>query len=55
MDYKNPDASVSTKWLRENLISPNISIIDASFHLPSTNRNAEKEFRQEHIPGAAFF
>jgi thiosulfate/3-mercaptopyruvate sulfurtransferase len=55
MDYKNPDASVSTKWLRENLTSPDISIIDASFHLPSTNRNAEKEFGQEHIPGAVFF
>lgn len=55
MDYRNPDATVSTEWLKENLFSPNISVIDSSFHLPSTNRNAKQEFDQEHILGASFF
>eukprot|EP01080_Neovahlkampfia_damariscottae_P001424 gene1424-12044_t len=33
----------------------NISILDASWHLPVTNRNAKKEFLIQRIPGATFF
>lgn len=30
-------------------------ILDASFHLPATHRNAKEEFEQKHVPGAQFF
>lgn len=46
---------VSTEWLEAHLGSPDIAIIDASWHLPTANRDAKKEFREGHIPGAQFF
>ena len=46
---------VSTDWLEAHLGSPDIAIIDASWHLPTANRDAKKEFREGHIPGAQFF
>ncbi|MCA3559995.1 MAG: 3-mercaptopyruvate sulfurtransferase [Aestuariivirga sp.] len=46
---------VSTQWLEDHLGSPDIAIIDASWHLPTANRDARKEFRDAHIPGAQFF
>lgn len=44
---------VSTSWLEKNL--SNVKILDASWHMPSTNRNAEREFNNDHIHGAQFF
>jgi len=46
---------VSTEWLADHLGSPDIAIIDASWHLPTANRDAKKEFAEAHIPGAQFF
>lgn len=46
---------VSTAWLEAHLGSPDIAILDASWHLPTANRDARKEFREAHIPGAQFF
>jgi len=46
---------VSTDWLEAHLGSPDIAIIDASWHLPTANRDAKKDFREGHIPGAQFF
>lgn len=46
---------VSTAWLEAHLGSPDIAIIDASWHLPTAQRDAKKEFAQAHIPGAQFF
>lgn len=46
---------VSTSWLKERLGSPDIRIVDASWHMPATGRNARKEFDESHIPGAVFF
>jgi len=46
---------VSTDWLAERLAAPDIAILDASWHLPSTGRNAKAEFMAERIPGAQFF
>lgn len=46
---------VSTDWLADHLGSPDIAIIDASWHLPTANRDAKVEFRGVHIPGAQFF
>lgn len=46
---------VTTAWLHERLGSPDIRIVDASWHLPSANRNGRAEFEDAHIPGAVFF
>jgi thiosulfate/3-mercaptopyruvate sulfurtransferase len=46
---------VSTEWLARRLDAPDIAIIDASWHLPQTGRNAKAEFMAERIPGAQFF
>ncbi len=44
---------VSTDWLQKNI--ENVRIFDASWHLPSTNRNAHKEFQSTHIKHSNFF
>ena len=41
---------VSTEWLEKNLNA--VKIFDASWHMPSTNRDAIKEYEQKHIIGA---
>jgi thiosulfate/3-mercaptopyruvate sulfurtransferase len=46
---------VSTAWLAEHLRDPNIAIVDASYFLPTHNRDAGAEYKSGHIPGAAFF
>jgi thiosulfate/3-mercaptopyruvate sulfurtransferase len=46
---------VSSNWLHERLSSPDIAILDCSWHLPTANRNAKDEFQARHIPGAQFF
>ncbi len=46
---------VSTEWLAQHLGSPDIAILDASWHLPASGREAKKEFNEGHIPGAQFF
>ncbi len=44
---------ISTDWLLENLNS--VKIIDSSWHLPNQNRNAIKEYSNEHIVNSIFF
>ncbi len=46
---------VETDWLAEHLDAPDIVVLDASFHLPGSGRDATSEFREVHIPGALFF
>lgn len=46
---------VSTHWLSEHLSAPDIRVVDASWYLPSANRDAKAEYRDGHIPGAVFF
>ena len=46
---------VSTEWLASHLDSPDIAILDASWHLPTANRDPRQEFLAGHIPGAQFF
>ena len=55
MDYARPEALVETQWLADNLALPGIALIDASFHLPTANRDPKAEFSLAHIPGAVFF
>ena len=44
---------VDTDWLEKNLNK--IKILDATWHMPSTNRDAYKEFLNEHIENSQFF
>jgi thiosulfate/3-mercaptopyruvate sulfurtransferase len=46
---------VETDWLGAHLDAPDIIVLDASFHLPGSGRDAAEEFREAHIPGALFF
>ena len=44
---------VSTEWLEKNL--ENVRVIDASWHMPISNRNAYNEYLSKHIGDAVFF
>ena len=44
---------VSTNWLGKNCSK--VKIIDSSWHMPSSNRNAYEEYKKEHIKNAIFF
>ena len=44
---------VDTDWLEKNINK--VKVIDCSWHMPAENRNAEEEFKNEHIPNAIFF
>jgi thiosulfate/3-mercaptopyruvate sulfurtransferase len=46
---------VSTDWLEAHLGSPDIAILDASWHLPTAGRDPKQEFLAGRIPGAQFF
>jgi thiosulfate/3-mercaptopyruvate sulfurtransferase len=48
-------ALVSCEWLYQNINSPTLIILDATFFLPRQQRNATSEFLSGHIPGALFF
>lgn len=41
--------------LANKLGQDNLVIFDASMHLPNANRDAAKEYDEQHIPGALFF
>ncbi len=49
------DSLVGTEWLAERLDAPDIRVVDATWFLPSQNRDARAEFDAGHIPGAVFF
>jgi thiosulfate/3-mercaptopyruvate sulfurtransferase len=45
----------STEWLAEHLRDSNLVVVDATYFLPTHNRDATAEYRSAHIPGAVFF
>ncbi|MGP9803788.1 3-mercaptopyruvate sulfurtransferase [Paracoccus sp. NSM] len=51
----DPRILVSTDWLASRLEDPQLRVIDASWHMPATGRDARAEYRAAHIPGARFF
>jgi thiosulfate/3-mercaptopyruvate sulfurtransferase len=55
MNYKRPEALAETDWLAQHLQAPDVRVVDASWYMPSANRDARAEFAQAHIPGAVFF
>ena len=46
---------VETDWLTQHLNAPDLVVLDASLHLPTTGRNPKSEYLQAHIPSALFF
>jgi len=46
---------VTTDWLAEHLHDADLSIIDASWYLPTMNRDGKAEYALGHIPGAVHF
>jgi thiosulfate/3-mercaptopyruvate sulfurtransferase len=50
----DPNTLVSTAWLAAQIDDPNIRVIDASWYMPNTNRDAKADYLARHIPGARF-
>ncbi|HET9019749.1 MAG TPA: sulfurtransferase, partial [Acetobacteraceae bacterium] len=46
---------VPVEWLAAELGAPDLIVLDATFFLPTENRDARAEFRAARIPGARFF
>jgi len=46
---------VSTQWLADHLLAPDLVVFDASWHMPAAGRDPRAEYLAGHIPGAAFF
>jgi thiosulfate/3-mercaptopyruvate sulfurtransferase len=48
-------AVVSTEWLAMKLGTPGLRVLDASWYLPGSGRDAAGEYAAGHIPGAVFY
>lgn len=55
MPADDPRTLVSTDWLAAHINDPDLRILEASWHMPATGRNARAEYEATHIPGARFF
>ncbi|PIB22862.1 hypothetical protein BFP76_10055 [Amylibacter kogurei] len=47
--------TVSTDWLAQHINDPKLRILDASWYLPTENRDGRTEYEAQHIAGAQFF
>ncbi|MDE2016779.1 MAG: sulfurtransferase, partial [Hyphomicrobiales bacterium] len=48
-------AFVTTQWVADRLDSPDMFVVDGSWHLPTTGRDGATEHLSSHVPGAVFF
>ena len=48
------DPLVSTDWLAQHLGEPDLVVVDCSWHMPASGRDARDDYRRAHIPGARF-
>lgn len=47
---------VTAEWLKNAMnTNPDLKIIDGTFHLENSGRDAEAEYKEKHIPGAVYF
>ena len=46
---------VSTEWLAARLGRADVRVVDGSWYLPSSGRDAASEYAAGHIPGAVLF
>ncbi|TGD67691.1 3-mercaptopyruvate sulfurtransferase [Tabrizicola sp. WMC-M-20] len=51
----DPRTLVSTGWLAAHLKDPDLRVLDASWFMPDSGRDARAEYAAAHIPGARFF
>ena len=49
------DDLVTAAWLACEIGADDLTILDASWHMPGANRDARAEYEERHIPGARFF
>ncbi|HYM91799.1 MAG TPA: 3-mercaptopyruvate sulfurtransferase [bacterium] len=49
------DPAVSPAWVAAHLAEPDVRVVDATWYVPWLHRDAQREFREAHIPGAAYF
>lgn len=49
-----PSPLVSTAWLAAHLDAPDLIVLDASWYMPASGRDARAEYATRHIPGAVF-
>lgn len=50
-----PPELVATEWLAAKLGTSGIRVVDGSWYLPGSGRDAASEYAAGHIPGAVFF
>ncbi|HZC15806.1 MAG TPA: rhodanese-like domain-containing protein, partial [Caulobacteraceae bacterium] len=55
MSLPGDDPMVSTAWLAERLGGPGLVVVDATWFMPGTPRDARAEHAERHVPGAVFF
>jgi thiosulfate/3-mercaptopyruvate sulfurtransferase len=48
------ESLVSTEWLAQHLGEPDLVVVDCSWFMPATGRDAHAEYLEAHIPGARF-
>ena len=46
---------VTASWLAQHLNAPDVRVADATYALPTLNRNPRAEYDEAHVPGAVFF
>jgi thiosulfate/3-mercaptopyruvate sulfurtransferase len=46
---------VSTGWITDRLGGPRLRVVDGSWYLPTSGRDARSEYLAGHVPGAVFF
>jgi len=51
----DPKTLVSTDWLAAHLGDPDLRVLDGSWYMPDSGRDARAEYDAAHIPGARFF
>jgi thiosulfate/3-mercaptopyruvate sulfurtransferase len=55
MPAASPTGLVSTAWLAGHLDAPDLKVVDATWYLPTLQRDARAEYAEAHIPGAVYF
>jgi thiosulfate/3-mercaptopyruvate sulfurtransferase len=49
------DPMISTEWLAAHMDDPNVVIVDATWYMPGSGKDARAEHAEKHIPGAVYF
>ncbi len=50
-----PGPLVDTAWLAAHLDDPSVRVVDSTYFMPDSGRDARAEYAAAHIPGAVFF